>query len=291
MLANASTRSHPSCETIATPDDVPDHELVPLRGPGGESLEAYRGVRRRDTGEIISVVSHRYALVGHREVARIVHRLAETLERPDLPGSMSAFPRERIRLYAGGRRMEHRLVVGRLFRLGEGESFYPAVRVMNSLDGSIAVRVDGFAVRIACLNQLFAGRADGVVELRELHLAAADELLGQVRQAIHAFLATFGSALDLYSAAMGEDLSASEVEPALVARGLPRSHAVPIGGRCEAEASHNSRLRRWTAYQIATAYLTREVRVNPDRERFFERAAASALLPGGADGPPAPGLR
>lgn len=287
MLANPSTRSPVPCETIASPEEVPDHELVPIRGPGGESLRAYRGVRRRDTGEIISVVSDRYALVGHREVARIVHRLAETLERPALPGSAAAFPRERIRLYAGGRRMEHRLVVGRLFRLGDGESFYPAVRVMNSLDGSIAVRVDGFAVRIACLNQLFAGRADGVVELRELHLASADGLLGQVRQAIHAFLANFGSALDLFSAAMGEDLAAAEVEPALVARGLPRSHAGPIGGRCEAEASHNARLRRWTAYQIATAYLTREVHVNPDRERFFERAAASALLrDGGADSPP-----
>lgn len=287
MLANPSTRSPVPCETIASPEEVPDHELVPIRGPGGESLRAYRGVRRRDTGEIISVVSDRYALVGHREVARIVHRLAETLERPALPGSAAAFPRERIRLYAGGRRMEHRLVVGRLFRLGDGESFYPAVRVMNSLDGSIAVRVDGFAVRIACLNQLFAGRADGVVELRELHLASADGLLGQVRQAIHAFLANFGSALDLFSAAMGEDLAAAEVEPALVARGLPRSHAGPIGGRCEAEASHNARLRRWTAYQIATAYLTREVHVNPDRERFFERAAASALLKdGGADSPP-----
>lgn len=287
MLANPSTRSPVPCEAIASPEEVPDHELVPIRGPGGESLRAYRGVRRRDTGEIISVVSDRYALVGHREVARIVHRLAETLERPALPGSAAAFPRERIRLYAGGRRMEHRLVVGRLFRLGDGESFYPAVRVMNSLDGSIAVRVDGFAVRIACLNQLFAGRADGVVELRELHLASADGLLGQVRQAIHAFLANFGSALDLFSAAMAEDLAAAEVEPALVARGLPRSHAGPIGGRCEAEASHNARLRRWTAYQIATAYLTREVHVNPDRERFFERAAASALLKdGGADSPP-----
>ena len=287
MLANPSTRSPVPCEAIASPEEVPDHELVPIRGPGGESLRAYRGVRRRDTGEIISVVSDRYALVGHREVARIVHRLAETLERPALPGSAAAFPRERIRLYAGGRRMEHRLVVGRLFRLGDGESFYPAVRVMNSLDGSIAVRVDGFAVRIACLNQLFAGRADGVVELRELHLASADGLLGQVRQAIHAFLANFGSALDLFSAAMEEDLAAAEVEPALVARGLPRSHAGPIGGRCEAEASHNARLRRWTAYQIATAYLTREVHVNPDRERFFERAAASALLrDGGAGSPP-----
>lgn len=278
MLATAPARTSDPCEIVGSADELPAHELAALHGPHGEPIEAYRGVRRRDTGEILAVVSDRYALVGHREVASIVHRLAETLERPDLSAPGASFPREQIRLYAGGRRMEHRLVVGRLFRLGDGESFYPAVRVLNSLDGSVAVRVDGFAVRVACLNQLYAGRADGVAELRELHLATAEGLLGQVRRAIHAFLANFGSALDLYSASMGQEILASEVEPALVARGLPKVHAAAIGGRCEAEASHNARMRRWTAYQTATAYLTREVRVNPDRERFFERAAASALL-------------
>ena len=33
--------------------------LGPVKGPAGEPLDAYRGVRRRDTSEIVSVVSAR----------------------------------------------------------------------------------------------------------------------------------------------------------------------------------------------------------------------------------------
>ena len=51
-----------------------------------------------------------------------------------------------------------------------------------------------------------------------------------------------------------------------------------IGARAEREASHVGSLSRWSSYQVATSYLTRELDVNPDRERFLERAAASALL-------------
>ena len=36
--------------------------------------------------------------------------------------------------------------------------------------------------------------------------------------------------------------------------------------------------QKWSAYRSATSYLTKEVRVNQDRERFFERAAQGALL-------------
>lgn len=75
MFASAATEigreSHRRpYETVATPDQVPLYDLVPVKGPGGEPLDAYRGVRRRDTSEIVSVVSSRYQLVQHREVAR-----------------------------------------------------------------------------------------------------------------------------------------------------------------------------------------------------------------------------
>ena len=92
------------------------------------------------------------------------------------------------------------------------------------------------------------------------------------------FLDRFPEGLDLYARAMGEHVLASEIEPALRAHGVPPRHARIIGARVEVEASHVAELSRWAAYQVATAYLTREVEVNPDRERFFERAAARAIL-------------
>ncbi|MCI4346954.1 MAG: DUF945 domain-containing protein [Thermoplasmata archaeon] len=251
--------------------------MVPVRGPGGDVLDAYRGVQRDDTHEVVSVVSARYGLVGHRDVARAVHQVGKALEVPDSGTLVPAFPRESIRLYSGGRRMEVKLVVGRRFHLGAGEELYPGLRVLNSLDGSWAVRLSGFAVRLACQNQLYA-ECGNVLEWRELHLSSEFDLLGQLEKAIHEFLGRFQDGLGLYTRAMGQEMLASDVESALLRQGIPRRHAESIGGRAEAEASHVATLSRWAAYQVATAYLTREVNVNPDRERFFEKAAARALL-------------
>ena len=158
-----------------------------------------------------------------------------------------------------------------------GEELYPGLRVLNSLDGSWAVRLSGFAVRLACQNQLYADTGN-VLEWRELHLSSECDLLGQLERAIHEFLGRFQDGLSLYTRAIGEEMLASDVESALLTQGIPRLHAEQIGGRAEAEASHVATLSRWAAYQVATAYLTREIKVNPDRERFFERAAARALL-------------
>lgn len=277
MSANESDRHRAICETISTPEEVPSYVLVPVRGPGGQLLRGYRGVQREDTLDVVSVVSERYGLVGHREVARAVHQVAEALEPTAPDPHPPGLSRESIRLYSGGRRMEVKIVVGRRFRLAEGEDLFPGLRVLNSLDGSWAVRLSGFAVRLACQNQLYA-ESGNVSEWRELHLTSGTDLLAHLGRAIHEFLGSFSDSLALYRRAMREEVLASDVEPALVAEGLPRAHARNIGARAEAEASHVAILSAWAAYQAATAYLTREVEVNPDRERRFERAAARALL-------------
>ncbi len=275
-------------ETVATPDEVPLYDLVPIWGPAGRDLEEFRGVRRRDTSEIVSIVSSRYSLVQHRQVAEAVHAIGEALERPVADTTAPAFPREVIRLFAGGRRMEVRLVVGTRYELGPHESVYPGVRVMNSLDGSWAVRAEGTGVRIACANQLYAGM-NSLVELREVHLSSATDLLAMLQKAIHAILARFKEALRVYELAMGEEILAEEVAPALLAAGLPRVHASAIGARAEAIASHNALLTRWSAYNVSTEILSHEVgpRVSPERSRAFERIAAGALLLSGREGVPA----
>ena len=267
-------------ENFAAPDAVPEFELVPLKAPSGEYLTDYRGVARKDNQEVVSVVSSRYGLVGHREVARVVHQVAETLEVPVQGEARAPFPREQIRLYAGGRRMEIKLVVGREFKLSGEERFFPGIRVLNSLDGSWAVRCDAWALRLACCNQLFAGMTGSIAELRELHLASSTDMLGQLERSIHEILSKFDGALDQYSRAMNEEMFADEVEPALLGQGIPQVHAGVIGTRAEVLASHNSTLSRWSAFNVATHHFSHEVDVSPDRSRFFERAAAGALLSG-----------
>ena len=57
-----------------------------------------------------------------------------------------------------------------------------------------------------------------------------------------------------------------------------RSPPERIGASAEVESTHNGSMSRWAAHPCDSAYLTREVLVNPDHERFFERAAAGTLL-------------
>lgn len=70
-------------ETLERPEQVPLYRLVPVHGPRGETLDIYRGVQRTDTGSVLSVVSSRYGLVGHRDVAMAAHQLGAALEAPD----------------------------------------------------------------------------------------------------------------------------------------------------------------------------------------------------------------
>ena len=228
MLAFEQAQRRAACENFATPEEVPRVGLVPIRGPGGQVLDAYRGVEREDNHGIVSVVSSRYGLVGHREVALAVHEVGQALGAPAEGELAGSFPRESIRLYAGGRRMEVKIVVGRKFHLAEGENLFPGLRVLNSLDGSWAVRLSGFAVRLACSNQLFADTGN-VVEWRELHISTGSDLLSQLRVAIHEFLDRFPDGLSLYTRSMRQELLADEVEPALLAQGFPQLHAGVIG--------------------------------------------------------------
>ena len=103
-----------------------------------------------------------------------------------------------------------------------------------------------------------------------------------LQRAIHAILSRSKDALHLYEAAMGDEVLAEDVGPALLAAGLPRIHASVIGSRAEIEASHNALLTRWTAYQVATEVLTHQVgpRVSPERARGFGCAAEASTAKG-----------
>ncbi len=279
MIPSASSDRRAAIENYARPEDIPRFDLVPVFGPDGARLAQYRGVRRADTGAVVSVVSHRYGLLPHHQVAEAVHAIGEVLDKPASEQGAPAFPRERITIFSGGRRMEVRLVVGTRYELPGGDTVYPGIRVVNSVDSMLALTCEGVGVRLACANQLAAGM-DAVVAFREVHLSSGEELLAMLSEAIHRILSRFRDALRTYEVAMGEEVLSGDVEPALVAAGLPLCYASEIGARAEVAATHNSLLSRWSAYNLATSAITHEIapRVSPARSREFERAAASALL-------------
>ncbi len=267
---------------LRSPEEVPLYELVPVFGPDGKELGSYRGVRDTVSGGVVSVVSDRYGLVQHRAIAEAVHQVGAALGRPD-PEAFGAraavFTPESITLYQGGRRMEVKLVVGQKFSLGEGETFFPGLRILNSLDGAWAVRVEAFAVRARCTNQLYAG-ARSFLEFRELHLSDPEDLLAQLERGIHEALDHFSGALDLFGESMRERMDLMDVVPALESAGIPRRHARAIGEKLPEYFGSTlwGQASRWDAYMLASDVLTHEVHVAPDRERAFERMAARALL-------------
>lgn len=265
---------------IRDPDDLPLYRMVPVWDWAGHPIPGYQGVEREDTQEVVSVVGHRYGLVQHRAVAEALRHLGKTLGRPGDLSEASPFARESFRLYAGGRRFEGKLVLGRKFELADGEEFYPGLRVLNSLDGSWAVRVESFALRLACTNQLYAGLNESLVDLRACHLNSSRDLLAQLQAALDRVLARFQGVLELYGQAMAQRIPTGEVGPALLRAGMPARHVEPVlrdlpehfGSLLWGEVT------RWEAYQRVTDYLSHRVRVNPERERLLERAAARALL-------------
>ena len=268
---------------LRSPEEVPLYELVPVFGPDGKTLDAYRGIRDTTSGGVVSVVSDRYGLVQHRAVALAVHAIGEALDKPEIPTegirASAPFQREQIRLYAGGRRMEVKLVIGQKFKLDGENEFYPAVRVFNSLDGAWALKLENYALRIACTNQLYAG-ARSFLEFRELHLSSSEDMLGQLQKAVYEVLDHFDDALNMYSEAQNQELPIQDFVPALTSAGIPRRHVdrMAEGLPQYFGSAVWGTLSRWDAMNLATDVLSHEVSVSPERERAFERAAARALL-------------
>ena len=268
---------------LRSPEEVPLYELVPVFGPDGKTLDAYRGIRDTTSGGVVSVVSDRYGLVQHRAVAQAVHAIGEALDKPEIPSeglrANAPFQREQIRLYAGGRRMEVKLVIGQKFKLDGENEFYPAVRVFNSLDGAWALKLENYALRVACTNQLYAG-ARSFMEFRELHLSTSEDMLGQLQKAVYEVLDHFDDALGMYSEAQNQELPIQDFVPTLTTAGIPRRHVdrMAEGLPQYFGSAVWGTLSRWDALNLATDVLSHEVSVSPERERTFERAAARALL-------------
>lgn len=264
-------------------EQIPLFEEAPVHDADGSVVEGFKGIRRLDTKKIVAVQSERYGLVQHREVAEKVRALSASLNVPldeiYSDDGHHHFAPTRIRLFDAGRSLDYRLVVPKRFKLATGEEFYPGLRVTNSVNGKLAVTVSGFALRLACTNQLAAfgsGVHGKVTNLRELHLTSSGDLLGQLEKGIYEFLGKFEGAMGLYQHAMELRMKAVDVPFRLIEVKFPERHATAIGNAVARLGSPE--VTRWDAYQAATEYLTYEIDVSPSREATLARHAAHALL-------------
>lgn len=263
-------------------DRIPIFDMVPIYDGTGAKVTGFNGVRRLDTNRIVAVNTDRYELVQHRDVADAVDRLAETFgaSAESIPEEHSGnrhFASVKQTLYDQGRGFEYRLVIPKRFPLGDGEAFYPGVRVTNSVNGKYAVTLSGFSLRLACTNQLYA-EGGNLVNVRQLHVTKELDVLGILEKGIYSFLNEFEGTVDIYAQAMHAQIPAPRVRPALVEAKFPERHAKAVGELVAAQFG-SSEISLWDAYQTTTEYLThRMTPVAPPRARVLERIAARVLL-------------
>ena len=56
-------------------------------------------------------------------------------------------------LYAQGRKLEVRLVVGTRYEIAPGEALFPGVRVVNGLDGGTALTCEGIGAQYSDIHR------------------------------------------------------------------------------------------------------------------------------------------
>jgi Domain of unknown function (DUF932) len=206
-------------------------------------------VTRADTGQALSVVSDRYALVPHVDVLNTIESAFDGLDVGPVPRG--------IYMSAGGAQMraiykfpalERSLKVNALDR--RTDRLCPLIKVTNSLDGSSRISIEIGAFSFVCTNFAVGGSAvfaggfiavhAGVIRIE----AAGDQLRG--------FLSRFDAILDLF--AYWSEIPAAPENHAKALERLPERYAERLLQKRSPKSSV------FDVYNDATDYCTHQLR-------------------------------
>ena len=288
---NDDTRHQEPPQHLKAVSEIPSFDAVELQTAAEhDDVNGFIGIRRLDTRQVVAVHTDRYQLVQHRAVAEkalAAVKAVRTADNEDLKEVLAAldgtgyeYPTERLTLYDRGRAMEYRAVINQKHAATKGEEFFPAIRVVNSVSGKLALRVSGFALHRAHLTEHFV--PGNVMEFRELHLESEVDLTTLVNKGVAGFLDHFPDAMRVYDEMLGDKalIPLAGLADKLTEGGVPARHSEEIVRRLIAKhpGAPTAGLRRWPCYQEAAAYLTHFVKVTPAREEFLAKRAAAVFL-------------
>lgn len=233
------TRGHPADFPVTL---RPIHQALNNTYP---EIPRRRAVVREDTGQVLAVVSDRYALVPHQ-------RILELVEEAITPLDLGPVPRG-IYVDKQGARMRALYKFPSLSQaVIEGDELCPCLKIQNTYDGTSRIVIHIGAFRFVCTNLAVGG--GGVFAGGFMAVHAGEVPIDDITDKLTGFLAGFAAITSLYRAWTEQWIGNTELE--LVIRELPNRPATML----LEELTKTSRRSVWEAYNAATHFATHRMR-------------------------------
>ena len=240
------------------PADFPV-SLEPLfyrRDSSIQSVHNRVAVVRQDTGQVLAVVSDRYALIPHQRILDLIREAIGSLDVGPVPRG--------IYVDRGGARMRAVLKFPALARpVNVNDDICPCLKIRNSYDGTTQISIHIGAFRFVCTNLAVGGGGAFAGGFMSVH--AGEIPIGEAAQQLAAYLESFAIIVGLYQVWAGRALDRDALDAILAA--LPRRPADAIRTRIEESRAPSV----YDAYNVATHHATHEMRSFRGAFQLLER--------------------
>lgn len=242
--------------TVGNPADFPlTFTAAMYRNPvTGEivGLPNRQIVARGDTGQALSVVSDRYALVPHTAVLETIEQAFAGLDVGPVPrGIYMSSGGAKMRAIYKFPGMERSIKVNALDRTSD--RLCPVIKVTNSLDGSSKISIEIGAFSFVCTN--FAVGGSGVFAGGFLAVHSGVIRIEAAGEQLRGFLGSFDRILDLF--AFWSEIEAGPFEHIRALEALPLRYAERL---LSTRSAHSS---VFDVYNQATDFCTHQLRSAP----------------------------
>ncbi|MBL8025686.1 MAG: DUF932 domain-containing protein [Fibrobacteres bacterium] len=144
-------------------------ESVPLITADGKAIDTHKAIRREDNGSILGVVGKSYHIVQHAQAFAVLDVIANKYRAVYKTAG----------LIDNGRRCVIQAKLGNSFEVRPGDVHEKYLTVVNSFDGSMAVKIYFTAMRLVCKNQLNASLRNSELSVSIKHTSAAEGRIGE----------------------------------------------------------------------------------------------------------------
>jgi hypothetical protein len=233
------TRGHPADFPVIL---RPIHQAINDAFP---EIPKRRAVVREDTGQVLALVSDRYALVPHQRILELVEDAITPLDCGPVPRG--------IYVDKQGARMRALFKFPTLAQPALGnDSLCPCLRIQNTYDGSSRIAIHIGAFRFVCTNLAVGG--GGVFAGGFVAVHAGEVPITEVTKQLTGYLEGFEQIVELYRRWAVTDAAPETLERLLGT--LPKRPGTAL--RQELASSPADTV--WDAYNRATHYATHRMR-------------------------------
>jgi len=213
-----------------------------------QTIPHRRSVERTDTGQSLSVVSSRYALVSHQEIL-------DTIRNAIAPLALGPVP-QGIYVDRGGARMRALFKFPSLEQsVVRNDSICPCLKIQNTYDGTSRISIHIGAFRFVCTNLAVGGGGAFAGGFMSVH--SGEIPIEEIAEELVSYLKAFDSIVKLYQAwqEMPWIMENGDFHETFF-HGLARRHIDQMTNRFMLPANRTV----FDAYNTATDYATHQTR-------------------------------